>query len=426
MKLIYSKDDDNKDGLFSEDGKHQVMMEWEKEYMEECINKLNPSGDILEIGFGMAYSANKIQSFDSVTSHTIIECNPTVLEKLEDYQKTHQNVKIIRGRWQDMLQTCGLFDFIFFDDYIIDDSNTNNIRFNNFLLEVLLNHTKINSKISLYSQTPDKYTYIDCIKFELFEYNAIIPNNCKYVNSNKLYIPIITKINEPNSDLKDIIMQINNNSVKKSDNLEPLTKKVNESITHFQKPICNLIVIDNVYVNPYETRDNILKQDFSIKGNYPGQRTLTYASNELKNLIQSYVEPCGGKIKNFNLDKTNDNYNGCFQFTTSRDRSWIHVDNNNTWAGVLYMTPDAPLSSGTGFYQFIDGTRTRPSDEEKYKYYNNYSQDLTKWQLVDKIGNKFNRLILFRSKQYHMSLDYFGTDKHDSRLFQVFFFDTER
>ena len=129
MKLIYTNDDEGKNCLFSEDGKHQVMMEWEKEYMEECINNLNPSGDILEIGFGMAYSADKIQSFDSVTSHTIIECNPTVLEKLEEYKKDHPNVKIVPGRWQDMLQTCDVFDGIFFDDYIAEERIDNNIAF---------------------------------------------------------------------------------------------------------------------------------------------------------------------------------------------------------------------------------------------------------------------------------------------------------
>ena len=55
-----------------------------------------------------------------------------------------------------------------------------------------------------------------------------------------------------------------------------------------------------------------------------------------------------------------------------------------------------------------------------------YSQDLTKWELVDRVGNVFNRLILFNSKRYHMSMDYFGDSKENGRLFQVFFFNTER
>jgi len=35
-------------------------------------------------------------------------------------------------------------------------------------------------------------------------------------------------------------------------------------------------------------------------------------------------------------------------------------------------------------------------------------------------------MVIFNSTQYHMSLDYFGSDKNDARLFQVFFFSTER
>ena len=62
----------------------------------------------------------------------------------------------------------------------------------------------------------------------------------------------------------------------------------------------------------------------------------------------------------------------------------------------------------------------------KREYTDTFSQDLTKWEVVDTVGNVFNRLILFNAKRYHMSMDYFGKDKTDSRLFQVFFFSTEK
>jgi hypothetical protein len=52
-----------------------------------------------------------------------------------------------------------------------------------------------------------------------------------------------------------------------------------------------------------------------------------------------------------------------------------------------------------------------------------YREDITKWKIVNNAGNVFNRLILFPSSQYHISMDYFGTDKYDSRLIQIFFFD---
>ena len=92
------------------------------------------------------------------------------------------------------------------------------------------------------------------------------------------------------------------------------------------------------------------------------------------------------------------------------------------------MTPDAPLSSGTAFYRFNDGATC----EAEGKILNNkdevdrWSQDFTKWELVDTVGNVFNRLVLFNAHRYHMSMDYFGDTKENGRLFQTFFFSTEK
>jgi len=198
-------------------------------------------------------------------------------------------------------------------------------------------------------------------------------------------------------------------------------------------PSCGLIVIDNFYNNPLETREYILTQEFSVKGNYPGKRTISYASHNLKDIIQKYVEPFGGKITDFPIPKEDESdaagiYNGSFQYTTSRDRSWVHIDGCNNWAGVLYLTPDAPLTSGTAFYHLYDGTTCKGDMEllGNKDEIDKWSQDLTKWKEVDRVGNVFNRLILFNSNRFHMSMDYFGDSKENGRLFQVFFFSTEK
>ena len=217
-----------------------------------------------------------------------------------------------------------------------------------------------------------------------------------------------------------------------------MNTNTNNKITLFndimtRNPSCGLIIIDNFYNNALETRNYILTQEFSVRGNYPGQRTISYANEHLKETIQKYVEPFGGKITDFpipnddvsNADKI---YNGSFQYTTSRDRSWVHIDGHNNWAGVLYLTPDAPLSSGTSFYKFYDGTTCKRDMEllENKEEIDRCSQDLTKWEKVDQVGNVFNRLILFNANRFHMSMDYFGDTKENGRLFQVFFFSTER
>ena len=423
MKLRYVKDTSGNDLLEDEDSIHQVMMEWEKPYMEKCIEMLEPSGNVLEIGFGFGYSATKICSYD-ISSYTVIECSPIVWEKFECFkekiheQKPNLSINMIKGRWQDVLSTADVYDSIFFDDYGSSSHNSqeNYLRFNSFLYEILIRHMKIGSKLGAYS-TNKIVQELDCIDTEYHEYDIDIPKFCKYARGNKMYIPIITKKTECEENIKNK-MNLYENMQNKIENI----KKFNSSKSIY----CNLLVIDNFYNNAMETRDYILTQNFEVKGNYPGVRTVSYANEHLRDMVQGYIEHFAGKITQWPMNK--DSYNGAYQYTTSRDKTWIHSDSWNNWAGVLYLTPNAPISSGTGIYRFMDGTRTSKEAEirENKEIIDQYSQDYTKWTLVDKIGNVFNRLVLFNSTQYHASLDYFGTNKNDGRLFQVFFFSTER
>lgn len=180
----------------------------------------------------------------------------------------------------------------------------------------------------------------------------------------------------------------------------------------------NVIIIDDFYSNPDEVREFALQQEFSIKNNYPGQRTKSFLNESTKEGLQKIVEPFAGKVINWYEE---DGGTGSFQYTTSLDRSWMHVDNFNSWAGVCYLTPDAPLSGGTGLFKHKKENTmydlSRPLGSE--------SQDMTKWEMVDRIGNVYNRLVLYRADIYHTSLDYFGSNLQDGRLFQVFFLNTE-
>ena len=74
----FETDKNNEEVLLSKD-KHQVMMEWEKPYMEASIDVLKPTGDVLEIGFGCGYSATQIMKYNP-KSYTIIECDAVVRE----------------------------------------------------------------------------------------------------------------------------------------------------------------------------------------------------------------------------------------------------------------------------------------------------------------------------------------------------------
>lgn len=147
--LKYVQDEQGEALLVSKEG-WQVMMEWEKPYMEACVAALalGPKSDVLEIGFGMAYSSNKIQSY-GVRSHTIIECSPEVLKRLRSWKSdmdskrggvaavgdadgdtsganrttegeksaVRSGIRIVEGLWQLCLPELGKFDAVFMDDY---------------------------------------------------------------------------------------------------------------------------------------------------------------------------------------------------------------------------------------------------------------------------------------------------------------------
>lgn len=190
----------------------------------------------------------------------------------------------------------------------------------------------------------------------------------------------------------------------------------------------DIIITDDFYSNPDETRAWVLEQPFDVVGNYPGKRTKpVHHWTGLKESIQGIVQPAGGTITKFDYD-----YTTSFQYTTAADDSWIHADYYTMWAGVCYLTPDAPVGGGTGLFKHKEtGWYTPPRmddgtyDPDSMKITDVDSRDYSKWDMHAMVGNVYNRLVLYRGDMYHRSLEYFGKDKNDGRLFQTFFFNTE-
>ena len=88
-----------------------------------------------------------------------------------------------------------------------------------------------------------------------------------------------------------------------------------------------------------------------------------------------------------------------FQLCLEGDETWVHKDIQE-WAGILYLTPDANLESGTVMYD------------------NNNN-------VTNIIHNIYNRMILFRGKDipHRSMISGFGDNINNGRLTQVFFFD---
>jgi spermidine synthase len=110
----------------------QVMQDWERPYMEAMAQAAAAShGDVLEVGFGMGISASYLQAL-GVKSHTIIECNQDVITRFREWQSGYpgQDIRLVQGKWQDVIGQLGRFDAVFFDTYPLTEDE-----FRKFVIE---------------------------------------------------------------------------------------------------------------------------------------------------------------------------------------------------------------------------------------------------------------------------------------------------
>ncbi|MAE63389.1 MAG: hypothetical protein CMJ18_03880 [Phycisphaeraceae bacterium] len=101
----------------------QVMQRWEQPLMEAMARIVTEhGGDVLEVGFGMGISATHIQQFGA-RSHTIIEYNDQVAGRFDPWRRRYRDrdIRLVEGRWQDVVGDLGPFDGIFFDAYPLDE-----------------------------------------------------------------------------------------------------------------------------------------------------------------------------------------------------------------------------------------------------------------------------------------------------------------
>ena len=178
------------------------------------------------------------------------------------------------------------------------------------------------------------------------------------------------------------------------------------------------MIVENFYTNPEQVREWALEMDFNVSGNYPGLRTTNIGEPWFTHMKEHFE-----KLLNKKINYWPTGYNGAFQITTEESTTWIHHDATK-WACVVFLTPDAPLESGTGIYRH-KGTGIYHHYPDQIDFNEGGSEERD-WELIDKASNIFNRAVIYHGDYYHRSiLPGFGKDKYTGRLFQTFFFDTE-
>jgi guanidinoacetate N-methyltransferase len=100
-------------------GDREIMEDWQIPLMSRMADIVAESGgDILEVGFGRGVSASMIQQA-GVSSHTIVECNDSVVERFEVWRDGHPgaDIRLITGRWEESADRFAEYDGIFFHTY---------------------------------------------------------------------------------------------------------------------------------------------------------------------------------------------------------------------------------------------------------------------------------------------------------------------
>lgn len=111
---------------YTEDGdrlldaeKNGVMMGWELPLMIRHAEVISPHKGlrVLNVGFGLGLVDTELQKY-SPSEHTIIEAHPDVYAHMikQGWDKK-PGVKILFGRWQDVIDQLEVYDGIFFDTF---------------------------------------------------------------------------------------------------------------------------------------------------------------------------------------------------------------------------------------------------------------------------------------------------------------------
>jgi protein arginine N-methyltransferase 2 len=157
-----------------------VMMDWEDSLMSSSAAYIcEGGGDILEIGFGMAISANYIQSH-SINSHTIIENHPDIIPKAHAWALGKTNVTIVEGSWYDIKDTLSTYDGLFMDTYGDGDMEY----FNPILPSLMKSGGKATWWNSMTGS--DNYYNISNVTYDIYD---VSPPPNQYFNHNRYFLP---------------------------------------------------------------------------------------------------------------------------------------------------------------------------------------------------------------------------------------------
>ena len=193
----------------------------------------------------------------------------------------------------------------------------------------------------------------------------------------------------------------------------------------------SVIIYDNFYIDPDSVRKEILANTFEVLPNkvyYGGKISKQYSVPDIHNFFSTKIG-----AQSFRRVDDKSYFGECrLSFKDDFFEQWIHTDESD-WSAVVFLNLEGtyPESHGTAIWRHREtGWTTLPLDSSKETRTRLIKDGLdeSKWELIEFIPGKYNRIVLFPSMLWHsmMPRDVFGIDNESARLAQLFFFDELR
>ncbi|WP_431277625.1 DUF6445 family protein [Leifsonia poae] len=197
----------------------------------------------------------------------------------------------------------------------------------------------------------------------------------------------------------------------------------------------DLIVVDDFYSDPHAVRAFALKQDFTDFG---GQKAFLGRESKYPYFDRETPEVLA-RLVGSPVSYTDRHIFGKFRIANAAERrhTKIHFD-RSAYAANIYLTPGLPAGCGLGLYRHKElGLDRVPGPEKLHELGFATLDDFddavvvpdslnpSKWDLIDVIEPRFNRLLILPGGHYfHAAEGGSGRTDSEGRLSQHFFFET--
>lgn len=209
--------------------------------------------------------------------------------------------------------------------------------------------------------------------------------------------------------------------------LEPMSKRF-------------VMIIDDFYPDPDRVRRAALTLPYVEREDAKGWTTQRYQPAGIKQRIEKALRR---RIKAWEgTSDASEYHNGAFFSGFSRgkfaEKIGVHYDAPTHWLTLLlYMTPGAPPKAGTSMWRHRstgissnptrnDSTRLRTPTAELKELLAEDAERPERWEEIGRVGNVYNRAVVFSSGTLHSATAHFGGDKFSGRIFQAFRFSVEQ